>query len=188
MSFLTVMRSVRTALLILYLSLVRVSAQTNCSCGSAAFERRSCDANYEAQCSLLTQCIPQFEYESAAPTVTTDRKCSTCRVCDGVTTYTSQMCTTTDNTVCSPIVPCASDRFEIYPGGVTHNRACAECRQCALFEYQTTACSQTSDTVCNRTHVCVPGFYESLAPTTTSDRGCTACNACNGPDEYTQSR
>eukprot|EP00041_Stephanoeca_diplocostata_P005082 m.56088 g.56088 ORF g.56088 m.56088 type:complete len:1036 (+) comp15560_c1_seq5:246-3353(+) len=178
------LRFVNTALLVWCLQAAFVSGQTNCSCGSGTFERRGCDTDYVAQCSLLTQCVPKYEYETAAPTSTTDRHCSPCRVCDGVTVYRSQLCTLRDDTACSPIASCGTNEFELYPGGETHDRACAECKRCAAFEYQTAACTQSSDTVCERTAVCLPGFYESSAPTSTSNRECRTCNACDGPDEY----
>ena len=102
-------------------------------------------------CTALTECASD-EYETTAPTATSDR-------------------------VCTALTVCASDEYESTAPTATSDRVCTALTACASDEYESTAPAATSDRVCTALTVCPAGSYVSTAPTATSDRGCTLCAA-----------
>ena len=116
-------------------------------------------------CAPLTNCGTN-QYQSTAPTATSNRKCSACKTaCTGSTYQTSS---------------CAN--------GNGSNRACAPLTNCGTGEYQSKAPTATSDRDCSACGpACTGSFFESTAcanGNTNQNRGCTGWNTCDTTTEY----
>jgi hypothetical protein len=92
----------------------------------------TCDGktNYQDQANQ-TMCLPMTacnstEYQSQAPSTSTNRVCSSCGSCDS-TQFIGTNCTNTTNTVCTNCTTCASGSFELKPCTPTSNRVCSSC-------------------------------------------------------------
>ena len=99
----------------------------------------------------LNECISDpLEFETAAPTSSTDRGCSLVRECT-VTQYET-------------VAPTANS-----------NRECAELRRCYGHEYESLAATATTDRQCTSLTVCIDGEYvESSGLPVWNDPSCSA--------------
>ena len=144
------MRTRRSAL---WVSLFSVSLPFF-GCGGEPSEK--CEAGYfsslDGMCEALTECTGN-QYETAAPTETSDRRCA-------------------------PLTVCAAEEFEVRPPTATRDRDCAPVTVCMEGEYEVTAPTASSDRVCMALSTCLEGEYESIAPTATSDRACASISTC----------
>eukprot|EP01052_Picozoa_sp_SAG31_P008962 SAG31_NODE_461_length_15359_cov_8.989253_1_plen_2385_part_10 len=99
--------------------------------------------------SPLDECIAE-EYETTAPTSSTDR-------------------------VCTPARQCLSFEYETAPPREFTNRECAMLTICnSAFEYEIVPPTATTDRNCTDLTVCSFGNYERVPPTATTDRECTS--------------
>lgn len=88
----------------------------------------------------LNECISDpLEYESAAPTDSSDRECTV-------------------------VLQCTSLEYEIVAPTVTSDRECASLRFCQSFEYESVAATATSNRECTMLQTCPEGSYESVPP------------------------
>ncbi|EGD75577.1 hypothetical protein PTSG_06646 [Salpingoeca rosetta] len=123
-------------------------------------------------CRMLTPC-KAGEYELKAPTTTTDRKCTQCAA--GTTDLdpnSINACTTCDAGTYTPpghVGPCPK-----CPAGTADDDSdpSTPCAACMLG--QTYAAAEGSLS-CSRVDMCAPGEEEALRPTTTRNRVCVAC-------------
>merc|ERR1719163_127119 len=97
-------------------------------------------------CTALNVC-GAGEYESTAPTATSDRECKAVTVC-------------------------TAGEYESTAPTATSDRVCKSHGQCTAYQYESTAPTATSDRECKAVTVCTANQYESAAPTATSDREC----------------
>ena len=99
----------------------------------------------------LNECVSEpLEFETAAPTPSTDRECSLVRECT-VTQYET-------------VAPTANS-----------NRECAELRRCYGHEYESLAATATTDRQCTSLTVCIDGEYvESSGLPVWNDPSCSA--------------
>ena len=92
------------------------------------------------------------QYESAAPTAASDRRCSALTVCH-------------------------EGQYESISPSANTDRVCSALTVCAGNQYEKTPPDATSDRVCTALTVCESTQYVSLPPTETTDRACAACHA-----------
>ena len=124
-------------------------------------------------CATISSC-GAGEYESAAPTATSDRICSACTTCSG-NEYVTLACSDgngTNNRQCAPVTACSASEYQTAAPTATTDRACATLRACTSSEYETVAPTATSDRQCAPVTLCSGSEYELAAPTATSDRVC----------------
>eukprot|EP00500_Bicosoecida_sp_ms1_P002361 CAMPEP_0203814678 /NCGR_PEP_ID=MMETSP0115-20131106/5421_1 /ASSEMBLY_ACC=CAM_ASM_000227 /TAXON_ID=33651 /ORGANISM="Bicosoecid sp, Strain ms1" /LENGTH=1457 /DNA_ID=CAMNT_0050723559 /DNA_START=72 /DNA_END=4441 /DNA_ORIENTATION=+ len=130
-----------------------------CDAGSQ-YTSVPCTAHHNAQCASLSVCSAT-EYETAAPTTTSDRACAPLRVC-------------------------SSAEYETVAPTATSNRQCASLTVCVPgSQWQSLAPTATSDRACEPHTTCASGTeWVSAVATLTSDRECTPCvAACHSDHE-----
>ena len=115
-----------------------------------------------------------------------NRFCQTPRQCTA-DEYESQAPTNTSNRECAPIRECTDVEYESQAPTNTSNRQCALFTICTDDEYQSKApVARTSDRECSALSLCDPAAsppeYETQAPTAFTDRVCTRCadETCRG--------
>jgi hypothetical protein len=116
-------------------------------------------------CTLLTVCNPATQYQTVAPTPTSDRQCGTCAAaCDTATHYESQACNGTTNRVCTLLTVCGSEQYETVAPTPTSDRQCGACTTCTNgVNYETSACTPTANRVCS---LCGALTSPAVTPTT----------------------
>lgn len=87
------------------------------------------------------------EFESVAPTATSDRVCSALSSCTAEE-YESVAATSTSDRVCSTLSVCSSDEYESVAATVSSNRLCSALSVCSSDEYISVAATTTSDRIC----------------------------------------
>lgn len=101
----------------------------------------------------------EYEWESLAPTYTTDRQC---------TAYTQ----------CNLVVSSPDGEWESVPPIYAADRNCTTLTRCAATEWESAAPVKTADRGCTPITICRPYEYISTAATRTSDLNCTAVTNC----------
>lgn len=151
-------------------------------------------------CTLLRTCA-QDEYQTQAPTPSSDRVCATHRDTCPANQYTSVGVSAHDDRVCSVIRTCVAGKYQTAAPGPSSNRECAacgvgtfqdqqdqlSCTKCAAGKRRNTAnaASSAEATACSS---CVPGMYQRNAGMTSCAKcaagsyqpavGQTSCTAC----------
>ena len=142
---------------------------------------QQCDSNYFVnilrKCQVYTDCSDN-EFESKAPTPTSDRECVPIIECSA-NQYENQAPTSTSNRECSTITFCSSDEYESQAPTSTSDRECTLLAVCASNQYIDVSASMAGDTVCKNITVCSELEYQINAPGTTMDRGCLLLTQCS---------
>ena len=97
-------------------------------------------------CTYTSICADD-EYETLAPTTTSNRVCSALSTCTAEE-YESVAPTATSNRVCSTLSQCSSDEFEALAPSLTSDRECSALSLCSANEYVLVAATSTSDRIC----------------------------------------
>ena len=139
--------------------------------------------NAAGVCTALTACTAT-QYESTAPTATTDRVCMPLTVCTA-TQYESTAATATSNRVCMPLTVCTATQYESTAATATTDRVCMALAVCTATQYESMAPTATSNRVCSNLAVCTAAQYEMVAPTATSDRVCAPLTVCTAAQYQT---
>ena len=150
-------------------------------CSADQYQSKAPTATSDRECSNLTTCDYTKEYESTAPTETSDRECSNLATCDYSKEYESTAPTATTNRVCSNLATCDySKEYESTAPTATTNRVCSNLTTCDYSkEYESTAPTATSNRVCSNLATCdYSKEYESTAPTATTNRECSNLIDC----------
>ncbi|MDB2317203.1 DUF1566 domain-containing protein [Flavobacteriales bacterium] len=138
-----------------------------------------------SDCLSVSECYLD-EYETMAPTPTSDRECSVLSTCLS-DEFVSMAATTTSDRLCSPIrTICASDEYvSVAASPGLFDIQCSPVRtSCSSGEFVSVAALPgLSDIECSELSDCTAGEYESMAPTATSDRACSALSVCSF-DQY----
>jgi hypothetical protein len=165
------------------------------------FQASAATPTRDVVCQDYTQCVIGTNYESVAPTATTDRVCGhgvdqgdCAQTVDDTTgeitgLYQSAAATLVANRVCSPIINCAAGKYQSVAPTATTNRQCGHTVSgaCdALDEFESAAPTSLSDRVCTDLTVCVQGStYQTTPPTVNSDRVCSSVTpGCDGINKY----
>ena len=106
---------------------------------------RVCD-NATAPCGPLGA-----NFETAPLTATTNRQCAPVRLCDANLQFQSQAPTQTSDRVCGNLTACTLAQYTLTPSTATSNRVCANLTVCnASATFERVAPTPTSDRVCER--------------------------------------
>ena len=104
--------------------------------------------NENFACIRVTKCQAD-EYEIAAPTAYSDRKCAKLTVCDTSYQYISKSETETEDRECSDLTECTvGEEYELTPPALRVNRVCAKITACKSDEYEVRAPTETADRIC----------------------------------------
>lgn len=125
-------------------------------------------------CQKNTVCGDE-EFETEAPTASTDRICVPMLQCNVFTDGGGSVGGSGKGGP-RPV------EYIAVPGTPTSDRECAPVSVCLEVgvQFESVAPTRTSDRVCSNVTVCPDGFDESVAPTGTSDRGCIDTQAASG--------
>ena len=109
------------------------------------------------QCGTLTTCVLGSNFQTTAPTHTSDHVCNIVTQCTQGISFQTTLPTLTSNQVCSPVTPCIV--------GVN---------------YQSVAPTLTTDQQCDNvvTNCTLGQTWQSVAPTATSNRLCSPVTQC----------
>ena len=183
------------------LSAVAPNSEDCCcvACGSGTYRLGTCTASRGCLASAQI-CVPvstcgSGQYESTAPTPTSDRECQGCtscpagswhpNVCAGhgddcqscrasclANQFMKDSCTSTSDAVCAPLTACTPQQFMPIEATATSDRQCAPLTACAATEFTSVEATATSDRHCASLTTCGAFEFESVAATSTSDRVC----------------
>ena len=106
-------------------------------------------------CVAHTPCLPT-EFETVAPTPTTDRTCTTLTVCSPLSHYQSVAPTLTTDRQCAPLTPCGAAEFQSLPPTAVADRQCATITTCTVDQTATQEPTPTTDRVCVDINDCQP--------------------------------
>jgi hypothetical protein len=139
--------------------------------------------------SLLVQALKQCnasQYESRAPTATTDRACTTIIApCSTTIQYESRAPTSTSQRVCSTLTFCTTSQVQFVAPTYSTNRFCviAPCDTSTTYESRAPSFNVTTQTLVTRVcsfvaAVCTTNQVEIVAPNYSTNRVCrTKCSA-----------
>merc|ERR1711871_1939403 len=142
-------------------------------------------ATFDRVCQSLTMCNYSTQYESSAPTRTSDRACAPLTTCTS-TEYISTRKTQTSNRVCSahrlckiPHQPYQSGEYITAEGSLNNNRECAALATCDYdSQWESTLAGSHTPRVCSHLTTYKGNQYVSTLKTHTSDRKCTDHTLC----------
>lgn len=185
----------------------KCKAVTKCNSG-VEFEAVAATASSDARCAPLKVCADdefQDGFEDAkATSAGSDRKCTPHRLCAEPNEYESQAPTATTDRVCVPKTPCRTNHFEVVDheqeedlgeGSGNNNdaelsaalmstadRVCEKCQRCSGFnEYEMRACGERHDTECAACSTCEGGVtYRASSCSKSADTVCLPCSSCTG--------
>jgi hypothetical protein len=113
-------------------------------------------------CSPISDLCVAGTSQTAAPTVTSDRRCTAC-ASGRYQPLSNQTSCLEHSAVCAP------GSYQTDPPTVTSDRTCAACN--GVTEFQ----NQAGQSSCRAVSNCTQGFQIGAPPTTTSNRVCLAC-------------
>ncbi|MBL8957672.1 MAG: hypothetical protein JNK82_43255 [Myxococcaceae bacterium] len=147
------------------------------TCNAYQWESAAPTPTSDRGCTNLTACT-FTQYQTVAPTPTSDRVCVPLTVCTA-NEYQSRNPTPTTDRECTPVTPpCTGMTWELMAPTATGNRYCAPWSVCSQFEYETQAPTNLSDRQCTPLTVCTSSQFQSTAPTATTDRVCSPLTNC----------
>ncbi|EGD75038.1 hypothetical protein PTSG_07263 [Salpingoeca rosetta] len=158
-----------------------------------------------------TTCLPvsppcgEGEYESAAPTTSTNRRCRAVKdTCREDFEYSTQDPTPTSDRVCSTCTACPVGQYRSGGCDGLFDAQCAACSTCGGFSYELLACTQLADTTCatcpfgtfysrassrcQDQPYCFVGQIEAVSPTPLRKRNCTRVRIDTPPPPGTVAR
>ena len=159
------------------------------TCGPNEYETLPCTVTTNRVCANLTtcpnsdctssSCYHAMQYQSVAPTATSDRICSPVHLCQLGLTHQSVAPTNVSDQRCSQCTPCPNNRVQQQACNLINNTICEGCSTCGSGEYVTEPCTSTSDTVCSLCRKCTLGTQYVASPCTESNNtDCTDCTKC----------
>lgn len=93
-------------------------------CTSNQYQSQAPTATSDRFCGDVNVCTKDLTYQTAPPTLTTDRKCKVYTACDFKISYISVPGTTVTDLVCARITPCALPSSIIFPATINTNNIC----------------------------------------------------------------
>lgn len=150
-------------------------------CNATEYQTQAPTTTSNRICAPLSPECKGTEYESTVPNDTRDRVCSPLSPeCLNSTQYESQSPSTTQNRICAPLANCSSEQYVVQEATPTSNRVCQNKTTCTSNEWESFEGNETTDRECLRLTVCKSVEYEkdSMAYYT-RDRLCMPLSVCN---------
>lgn len=119
---------------------------TQCAAGS--FVNKTCSADTDAQCKVLTQPEVDKEYIKAPGDATKDNDIATCTECPSGKHKTGGCADAADTECADHTAPEAGVKFIKTAGNATMDNAIEQCSVCAEGNYSKTQCTEDKDTEC----------------------------------------
>merc|ERR1719199_805813 len=102
------------------------------------------------------------EFETRAPTVTSDRECRSHRLCTA-TQWESKAADTHSDRVCTAHTTCTATQYETTAAGTHHDRVCTAHTVCTATQWQTVAAGTHNDRACQDHTTCTATQWETVA-------------------------
>lgn len=116
-------------------------------------------------CRDLSVCDTTYQYQSQPPKPTKDRVCSRLTEC-AVGEYESVAPTATSDRQCAPLsAPCPAGQWEKVPDVYKQDRQCFEPSVCSMQEFRYRVHTATADAICQPVTVCKSDEYQVSPPT-----------------------
>ena len=166
------------------------TSNTVCKAVTACGNHEFLTANYtmvsNRQCTVLTRCDPQNQYENVAPTATTNRFCTALATCNVTTEFESVPATASADRTCAKLTKCSSmDEFESSAPRFDANRVCSSLSTCGSLEFEATPATWNTDRTCRHARECAWDVeYEHVPASVSADRICKAMAQCITGEEY----
>jgi hypothetical protein len=100
--------------------------------------------------------------------------------------YTSKLCTSNADRVCTACTLCGVGEYESVPCSQFVDTRCAICESCPVGTYISGTCSGASDVKCSYCTRCKASEYEAASCTGSADTICQSCNTCTFNTESAQ--
>lgn len=163
-------------------------------CPNGLYQSTACQLGADRICTPLTPpCNTAFEFESVASSDDGDRQCSTTLNCTNLE-FQSQAPTLSTDRSCSGLTICQSDtEFEDVTATPQSDRICARHSVCDAVgvEWESTAPTTTTSRVCSPVSgqcQVSPGIFQAVNPSITTDRACQAVTDCFNSSAFSVSQ
>lgn len=164
----------------------RSCSNSQYSANFAQIELDGLNSVIESDCQQWNLCsAEQFEYIQG--TAIANVACQYLDVCEDDTEFQSVAPTPTSNRYCKSVNICAQAEFEVDEPTDFEDRVCNVLQECATeTEFESEEATPTTDRVCSTIRgVCASATeYESASPTYTSNRECTVLMTCDFGSQY----
>lgn len=125
---------------------------SNCTL-NVTYQTKAPTLTSDRKCTNVRECQSNLTYESALPTLTTDRTCTTVMQCNGSTPFQLRAPTYTTNRICTPDVwggcTAMNGTYAAKNATPTSNAVCPNVTDCKPpTEYQLQQATNTSNTIC----------------------------------------
>lgn len=152
------------------------------SAGPTPTSNRECTA-----CSSITNCTAnEYIASQCEPGGTTDFVCAPYSTCDNSTMFESAGPTPTSDRRCTTATVCGANQFELVAKSSTRDRFCVNATACtAGIEYEYSPLTPAANRVCAQISVCDGSSkFEAAASTPTTDRQCEVLAVCDRLQEF----
>ena len=134
--------------------------------------------NSDRDCRNITICNAT-EYETQAPTTTSDRQCVPLSPECSSNFYESTIPNATTDRICSPVAPpCSNFEYESQSPSKTQNRICLPLQNCNSAQFILQEATSTSNRICKNKTICNANEWELFEGNQTSDRECMPLTGC----------
>ena len=146
----------------------------------APLNSATCQAGWIGRrCQLYSDCRFGEQFETVAPTLTSDRVCNRTTVCDSKTEFEHIAATAVADRTCQKLTVCADGQYESVAPSATSNRECATIRpKCKGASFESAAPTRTSNRICTPCGSCVFGEYIHKKCGAFDDIECRGCDVC----------
>eukprot|EP00042_Codosiga_hollandica_P050920 m.618119 g.618119 ORF g.618119 m.618119 type:complete len:334 (-) comp58184_c1_seq1:102-1103(-) len=120
--------------------------------------------NAGGTCVALTTCVLDTNFETVAPTATSDRVCGgAVTSCIGDTDYQTQAATLTSNRVCSTLTVCGAGETQTTPPTATSDRGCTKTSSVPAHGWMLATASQSCLSICSAAATSCTGATDCAA-------------------------
>ncbi|EGD79001.1 hypothetical protein PTSG_01972 [Salpingoeca rosetta] len=148
-------------------------------CASTQFEATAPTNTSDRVCTNTTVCDLSTQYIVTDATLSSNRVCANISdACVFPLQFETQAPTNTSDRACVTTLVCTASQYETVAPTPTSNRECTDLHTCNLDEYAIVPPTPTTNRVCELATVCDDTEFESVELTPTSDRQCML-NPCN---------
>lgn len=148
-------------------------------CSGDQYESVAPTTTTDRECASLRVCA-NLEYESTAPTTTSNRECKAHSVCDPFSEFEVQAPTESSDRICGNLKVCSSgDEYESKKPTPSSDRECTRLTKCTETQFESTEATPSTDRVCQDLTVCESDEFELRPPTARDDRLCRKRTICD---------
>ena len=149
------------------------------ACEAGEYETAAPTSSTDRVCSSWTTCKPS-EFETVPPTATSDRKCTQSKTCDWATQFElspPNSATHTDRK-CQDLKTCGASQYVSELSTFTSDRVCADWKTCGPSQYISKRGSKYSNQECGDLATCTGSEFEKIPAAPYRNRLCQAITIC----------